>query len=362
MHQLLDSPSKCLASSPLHNETPTSGVSSPSGVPAGDIRQVINHQSDTSRAVLPPNDLRHKIGRERRGVYFKDYVPRCNGNVNTVGANSRIPGVAIASSRLDIACNVGNGSRAKAVVSTVNVAISCKDDNNGAVSDNVETVIIRDEEDLARKRYADNAANALRVLKHVFRGEELSDSQPPVSPQELRGPTTSAPCIDDSEDPLIEDSCEPSCISPAVAPPLPVNERLHPVRHLHDPSSHRRVCSVDIQENIRRVRFQHTRNIPSPPSTNDSSPPTSSPIPPDDCESNASDIPSAQPRAERPANNVNDNVNPETQPPPPNDDDNDPNGPHDTSEALLLPDEDLEKLKALREKWTEILNLDLPWD
>ena len=188
MHQLLDSPSKCLATSPLHNETPTSGVSSPSVVPVGNIRQVINHQSDTSRAVLPYNDLRHKIGKERHDVYFKDNVPRCNGNVNTVGANSRIPGVAIASLRLDIACNVGNGSRAKAVVSTVNVAISCEDDNNGSVSDNVETVVIKDKEDLARTRYVDNAANALRVLKHVFRGEELSDSQPPVSPQELRGP------------------------------------------------------------------------------------------------------------------------------------------------------------------------------
>ena len=81
---------------------------------------------------------------------------------------------------------------------------------------------------------------------------------------------------------------------------------------------------------------------------NVSSPPTSSPIPPDDCESNASNIPSAQPCAERPANNVNDNVNPETQPPPPNDDDDDPNGPHDTSEALLLPDEDLEKFREKR--------------
>ena len=77
---------------------------------------------------------------------------------------------------------------------------------------------------------------------------------------------------------------------------------------------------------------------------------------------NTSDIPSPQPRAERPANNVNVNVNHETQPPPPNDDDDDPNGPHDTSEALLLPDEDLEKLKALHEKWTEIFNLDHPWD
>ena len=96
-----------------------------------------------------------------------------------------------------------------------------------------------------------------------------------------------------------------------------MNERLNPVRHLHDPSSHRRVSSVNIHENIKRVRFQPTRNIPSPPSASDSSPSTCSPIPPDDCESNASDISSAQPRAERPANNVNDNVNPEMQPPKP---------------------------------------------
>ena len=129
-----------MATSPLHNEIPTSAVSSPSVVPVGDIRRVIKDQSDTSRAVLPYNDLRHKIGKERRDVYFKDNMPRSNGNVNTVGANSHIPGVAIASSRLDIACNVGDGSRTKAVVSTVNVAISCDDDNNGAVSDNVETL------------------------------------------------------------------------------------------------------------------------------------------------------------------------------------------------------------------------------
>ena len=193
MRQLLDSPSECLATSPLH--IPTSAVSSPSVVPVGDIRQVINDQSDTSRVLLPYNELRHKIGKERRDVYLKDNMLRSNGNVNAVGANSRIPGVAIASSRLDIACNVRDGSRTKAVVSTVNVDISCDDDNNGAVSDNVETVVIRDDEDLAWKRYADNAANALGVLKQVFRGAESSDSQPPVSPQELRGPTTSAQCI-----------------------------------------------------------------------------------------------------------------------------------------------------------------------
>ena len=166
---------------------------------------------------------------------------------------------------------------------------------------------------LARKKYADNVAEVLRGLKRVFRGEG-SESLSPVQPHELHGPTSTASVgvKDVAESPNLfdESSANPSRPSSPVAPPIPVNEHLHPVRHLHDPASHRHVRSIHILENICQVRFQpiHPDEVSSlVPSNNvasSSSPTTSPPALLDDDMSVDGNIPSAQAHPEQSADIV----------------------------------------------------------
>ena len=207
------------------------------------LRVVINPKSALDS--LPYNDLRHRIEKSRR----------CDG-VKAARSTS------VASS-IDNACSRVADSHVQTVVSTVAVAIRSCDDDTVDNSVNVEPIIVRDEEDLERKRYADNAATALRILKSVFRGEEQCDSQPPIQPQICRGQTTAASSavkVDDSSDLVDESSSDVPCPSPKVAPPVPVAECLHPIRNIHDPISHRRIPPVNICENTRRVHFLPTRN------------------------------------------------------------------------------------------------------
>ena len=220
--------------------SPPRDISAPVGLNGDTCKVVIN---PLKSALLPYNDLRHRIGKSRR----------CDG-VKAARSTS------VASS-IDIACSRVADSHVQTVVSTVAVAISSCDDDTDDNSVNVEPIIVRDEEDLERKRYADNAATALRILKSVFRGEEQCDSQPPIQPQVLRGPATTASSavnVDDSPDLFDESSSNVPRPSPKVAPPVPVVERLHPMRNIHDPISHRRTPPVNICENIRRVRFLPT--------------------------------------------------------------------------------------------------------
>ena len=300
LRELLGDPSPppdCLEMRPGEVVSPPRYISAPVGL-NGDTRRVVINLLKSALDSLPYNDLRHRIGKSRRSDGVR------------AARSTSVAGVEFAASSIDIACGRVVDSHVQAVVSIVAVAISSCDDDTDDNSGNVEPVIVRDEEDLERKRYADNAATALRILKSVFRGEEQCDSQPPIRPQVLRGPTTTASSavkVDDSSDLFDESSSNIPRPSPKVAPPVPVAERLHPIRNIHDPTSHRRIPPVDICENIRRVRFSPTRNdvVPSPPrEMSPSSPPisptTSSPTPPEDTESVSSDIPSAQPRNDRP--------------------------------------------------------------
>ena len=142
-----------------------------------------------------------------------------------------------------------------------------------------------------------------------------------------------------------ESSANPS--SP-VATPIPVNEHLHPVRHLHDPASHRHVRSVHILENICQVCFQpiHPDEVSSPVPPNNvassSSPTTSPPALLDDEMSVDSNIPSAQAHPEeKPADIVDEVQAPSSNHLPA---DNEDLSDLDTSGDLLLQDADLVKL------------------
>ncbi len=152
------------------------------------------------------------------------------------------------------------------------------------------------------------------------------------------------------------DSASP-CSSPRLvtepAAPLPISAQVHPTRDLYHPASHRRVIPVDLSQVL-----QDARRISPAPST------SSDPVAPGrnypDSDDDDAPIPSAQPRGDRPWDNVpGDGA--QVHPPPPADADQD-DGPHDTSDDLLLPDEDLDKLNEFRSKCMEVFNLDHSWE
>ena len=241
LRELLGDPSpppNCLEKRPGEVVSPPRDIPAPVGL-NGDTRRVVINPLKSALDSLPYNDIRNRIRKSRRSDGVK------------ATRSTSVAGVELAASGINIACVAD--SHVQAVVSTVAVAISSCDDDADDNSVNVEPVIVRDEEDLERKRYADNA---LRILKSIFRGEEQCDSQPPIQPQVLRGPATTASStvkVDNSSDLFDESSSNVPRPSPKVAPPVPVAERLHPIWNIHDPISHRRIPPVDICENVRRV-------------------------------------------------------------------------------------------------------------
>ncbi len=205
-----------------------------------------------------------------------------------------------------------------------------------------------------RKAYVANCMEALRVLKATFRGAE-SDSPPPiVDVSAIRGSTNSsseASALNDQPVDSASSRSSPRLVTEPAAP-LPIVAQIHPTRGLYHPASHRPVIPVDLSQVL-----QDARGISPPPST--SSDPVSAERNYPDSGDDDAPIPLAQPHGERPPDNVPDG--PQVPPPPPADVDRD-DGPHDTSDDLLLPDEDLDTLNEFQSKWVEVFNLDHSWE
>ncbi len=177
--------------------------------------------------------------------------------------------------------------------------------------------------DAKRKAYVANCMEALRVLKATFRGAE-SDSPPPiVDVSAIRGSTNSSSEASALNDQPVDSASlrsSPRLVTEPAAP-LPVVAQIHPTRGLYHPASHCRVIPVDLSQVL-----QDARGISPPPST--SSDPVSAGRNYPDSGDDDAPIPSAQPRGERPPDNVPDD-GPQVPSPPPADVDRD-DGPHDS--------------------------------
>ena len=180
-----------------------------------------------------------------------------------------------------------------------------------------------------------------------FRDAESNSPPPIIDVSVIRGSTNScseASALNDQPVDSASPRLSPRLVTEPTAP-LPISAQVHPTRDIYHPASHRRVIPVDLSQVL-----QDARRISPAPST------SSDP----DSDDDDAPIPSAQPRGDRPLDNVpGDGA--QVHPPPPADADRD-DGPHDTSDDLLLPDEELDKLNEFRSKWVEVFNLDHLWE
>ena len=204
---------------------------------------------------------------------------------------------------------------------------------------------------------------------------------------EIRGPTDSSTVPNASGSPTSPpDSVEPSSRGDLVAPPPSVSRVLHPSRLHHNSRSHRRVAfrgdaspelahrKVDVGASP--PAYFGDSPSPNPSSTSSSDGPVDDSIPPaqprpvrgpvtvppvDDLDDW---LPEARARLAR-LRDGDDSTSQQQQNPAPSsgpaDANPDSDDDLDSSQDLLLPDEDLLRLTAFRERWSEIFGGELSW-
>ena len=242
----------------------------------------------------------------------------------------------------------------------------------------------------------DARRETLDLLLKTFRGSVKVDPPPDDVRMvtEIRGPTDTS-MVPNASASLFSspDSTGPSSrVVDTVAPPPPVSSVLHPSRMYHHPRTHRRVVFRGDASSVVVSRNDISGDSPSPDLGDTYSPNSGSTS---NCDVSPGDsIPPAQSRVERGADTipldedddawlaeararlgrlreVGDPVAPHQQNPLPStgladnaagdganveaDDD------VDSSQDLLLPDEDLTRLTAFRERWFEVFSGELSW-